>query len=122
MANEHRARGNGYPRSALTALLSAERALFAAIAASHGYIVSAGPRAGHGDAVQFIQAINAGEIAAILLGDEERAHAITLLLAHEDETLRAIGEQLRSAIRREEQADQDEVQEYIEERRTALTS
>ena len=115
MPNTTDRRGRGY-RSRLN---KAEQDALDVLARSHGYedVLADGLtiRAGVG----FVLNILSGEVATVLLGDEERAHAIGLLLASDDETLRSIGDQLLAAARREEAADQDEAQEYIEERRQA---
>lgn len=113
MPNTTERRGRGY-RSRLN---KAEQDALDVLARAHGYedIKADGMvlRAGIG----FVLNILSGEVATVLLGDEERAHAIRLLLASDDEALRSVGGQLLRAARREGQADDDEVAEYIEDRR-----
>lgn len=113
MPNTTDRRGRGY-RSRLS---KAEQDALDVLARSYGYKDALADGLTIRAGVGFVLNILSGEIATVLLGDEERAHAIRLLLDSADETLRDIGEQLLSAARREEQADADEVAEYIEERR-----
>jgi len=55
------------------------RARLAEIAASHGYIAQRGPTAGQGNPAELLVAIANGEIATLLLADDERRQAIRQL-------------------------------------------
>jgi len=105
-------------------LNKAESRALAAIALRYGYIVSHGPTAknGAGNPIALLLAIISGEVATILLDSDERWHAIRLLEAHEDETLRDIGAQLRRAAEREQAIEDEDTTEAIEERRLAETT
>lgn len=96
--NRSAARGKGY-RSRLT---PAEQDALGAIANSHSYkdalIDGLTLRAG----VVFTLAVLSGEVATVLLDEDERWYAIRLLEAHPDPVLRNIGAQLRSAAEREQ--------------------
>lgn len=90
-------------------LNKAESEALRCVALQHGYAASRGPLVKDGqesgNAIELLLAIISGEVATVLLADEERRHAIRLLEAHEDEALRSIGEQLRCAADREERID-----------------
>lgn len=49
------------------------------VAARHGYLASRGPHAGQGDPVELALALGSGELATVLLVDEERLQAIRWL-------------------------------------------
>ena len=53
-------------------LTPAEAAIKRQIAASHGYTISRGPRTGEGSALQLDLAIISGEVATLLIGEEDR--------------------------------------------------
>lgn len=90
-------------------LNKAESDALRGIAIQHGYTATRGPLVKDGqesgNAIELLLAIISGEVATVLLADEERWRAIRLLEAHEDESLRSIGEQLRWAAEREEAND-----------------
>ncbi len=50
----------------------AEESSLRTIAERHGYTASTGPHVGKGSASQLMQAIISGEVATVLLGDEDR--------------------------------------------------
>jgi hypothetical protein len=88
-------------------LNKAESAALRHIARSHGYTVSRGPTAKDGaeagNPILLLLAIISGEVATVLMDDEDRRwHAIRLLEAHDDESLRDIGGQLRLSAEREQ--------------------
>lgn len=95
--NTSAVRGRGY-RSRLT---PEEQDALGEIASSHGYedalIDGLTLRAG----VVFSLAVLSGEVATVLLNEDERWHAIRLLLEAHDSVLRNIGAQLRHAAERE---------------------
>lgn len=89
-------------------LTKAESDALRAIALQYGYLATRGPTAKDGaetgNPIELILAIISGEVATVLLGDEERLHAINKLLVMDDEVLQDIGQQLLSAARREDEA------------------
>lgn len=80
--------GSGRPRVRLT---KPESAAMLRLAQSYGY----------DDAGEFYLAIIGGEVAIVLLGDEERDHAIGRLLTSDDDVLANIARQLQKAVERE---------------------
>lgn len=58
---------------------NAMRASLNEIAQSHGYIAHGGPTHGEGNAAALLVAIAGGEVATVLLSDEQRAMAIEFL-------------------------------------------
>lgn len=78
------------------------------IAAGHGYIADRGHRQHEGSASELIAAIIRGELATVLLSDEQRAWAVGWLMRAEvDDPLyadvpRLIAEQLQAAMDRED--------------------
>lgn len=58
---------------------NAMRASLNEIARSHGYIAHGGPTHGEGNAAALLVAIAAGEVATVLLSDEQRSMAIDFL-------------------------------------------
>lgn len=87
-------------------LNKAESDVLRAIALHHGYTVTRGPTAKNGaeagNPIELLLAVISGEVATILLGDEERAYAIDKLMASGDEVLVSIGRQLARAAERED--------------------
>jgi len=63
----------------------------AAVAASHGYRNHYGPLTGRGNIAEMLRAIESGELATILLADEQRDYAIRRLreLAPEQDAITA---------------------------------
>ena len=55
------------------------RAELAEIAAEHGYYAERGPTAGQGNPAELLVAIAGGEVATLLLADDERRRAIRQL-------------------------------------------
>lgn len=76
------------------------------IALGYGYTVTRGPTskdgAEAGNPIELLLAIIGGEVATVLLGDEERAYAIGRLLGSGDEVLENIGRQIQKAVERED--------------------
>jgi hypothetical protein len=106
--NQTGRRGRGY-RSRLTA---AEQEALDALARTHGYESVLDDGVALRPGVVFALAIIAGEVATVLLGDEERARAISLLEASGDEVLSSIARQLRAAAEREQSHDNEELADY----------
>ena len=84
----------------------------AAVAASHGYRSHYGPLAGRGNIVEMLRAIESGELATVLLADEQRDYAIRRLreLAPQQDGITAeaflsLAAQLDYARQRERQRD-----------------
>lgn len=92
-------RGRGY-RARLN---KAEQDALGEIAARHGYESILDDGVTLKPAVVFTLAIISGEVATVLLGDEERAYAIDKLLTSGDEILESIGRQMEKAQAREAQ-------------------
>jgi len=81
----------------------------AQVAASHGYRNHFGPLAGRGNIAELLRAIEAGELATVLLADEQRDFAIRRLreLAPEQDGITAeaflsLADQLDYARQREQ--------------------
>ena len=85
----------------------AEGAALRAIASQFGYLSTRGPLvkdgAESGNAIEFLLAIISGEVAPVLLADEERRHAINVLSASGDPALESIARQLLRAAEREQE-------------------
>ncbi|MBA2680292.1 MAG: hypothetical protein H0U76_18080 [Ktedonobacteraceae bacterium] len=87
------------------------------VAEYHGYASTRGPHAGKGNVVELALAIGSGEIATILLPDEERSQVIRWL----DEqaktvddpflgnVLKSLAKQLHAAVEREYEVEQQEM-------------
>lgn len=88
-------------------LNKAESEALRAIALNHGYTATRGPlvKGGQksGNAIELLLAIISGELATVLLGDDERWRAIWLLEASGDAILESIARQLRTAADRKVQ-------------------
>jgi len=67
---------NLYFRNMTNAQSRALRARLAEISASHGYIAMRGPTAGDGNPASLMAAIANGEMATVLLADDERRRAV----------------------------------------------
>lgn len=89
-------RGRGY-RARLN---KAEQDALGEIAKAHGYEGMVIDGVSFRPAVEFTLAIIGGEVATVLLGDEEMRYAAAKLLASDDEILQEVGENLRAAVRR----------------------
>jgi hypothetical protein len=116
--NETAQRGRGY-RSRLT---PEEQDALNRIAEQHGYkaVLVDGLKLKPG--VVLCLGIISGETATVFLDSDERWHTIMLLEAHEDETLRDIGKQLRRAAERGQSVEDADIEEAIEERHEILQS
>src|SRR5690606_26355407 len=57
----------------------AAMATFASLAAAHGYLTERGTNAGKGNVAELVYRIASGEVATVLLSDEERDGAIDAL-------------------------------------------
>ncbi len=94
------------------------------IAASHGYTSERGPTTGEGNAAEMLMAIDSGELATVLLADEERASVIAWLDQQAEQlrstdalladTVKTIANQLYAAVRRERDAEEQEMRNYEE--------
>ena len=61
---------------------AAMQAALRRIAERHGYLAMRGPHAGKGNPSALIQALDSGELATVLMADEERRAAIDELRRH----------------------------------------
>jgi hypothetical protein len=105
-------------------------AMLRRVAARHGYTASRGSHAGQGDPVALALALGNGELATVLLADEERSQAIRWLdeqakvLASADpllaETIRSIANQLYEAVKLEAVTDEEELRSYLTEEETPM--
>ena len=89
---------------------NAFRARLNEIAASHGYIAHSGPTKGQGNLVELLHAIDGGEMALVLLPDEQRARAIEYLETLDAEWATSIANGLRNAIQREAESGWAEIE------------
>jgi hypothetical protein len=99
---------------------AAMQAALRRVAERHGYASSRGPRHGQGSPSALVQALDAGELATVLLDSDERWHIIAELERHADavdgwlaDGIRAVADQLRAAAEREQQLDADELADYL---------
>jgi len=87
-------------------LNKAESNALAAIALRYGYTVTRGPTAKDGaeagNPIELLLAIISGEVATVLLGDEERNYAIEKLITSGDDVFKDIAQQLARASARED--------------------
>jgi hypothetical protein len=106
----------GMERQAVNAL----RARLNDLAAGFGYIAHGGPTTGRGNAAELFVAIDGGEVALVLLSDEQRA-MVTLFLEQQvdaqpgtalAEALQVIADALVAAAQRQAQADYADIQEW----------
>lgn len=88
------------------------------LAASHGYIAHAGPTAGQGNLAAMLQAIDGGEVAVVLLPDEQRGIAIRWLREQAGvaggslgEALLTLAQSLDEAAERAAEAEQGEIED-----------
>jgi len=108
----------GFGQATLAALLLR----LAALAAEYGYRTRRGLKAGHGNIAEFLVAIDSGDLATVLLSDEQRDAAMRFLAeestARLDTTLggafEVIGQALADAVARERAAAQREIAESTE--------
>lgn len=90
------------------------------IAADHGYTATRGPTAGEGNLTEMLCAIDSGEIALVLLPDEQRRQATAWLQQQAEQmasgplasALQSIAVGLTAAQARQDQVDADELAEY----------
>jgi hypothetical protein len=93
-----------------------------AIAAHHGYVAVGGPTKGQGNAAELMVAIAGGEVALVLLNDNQRRRAMQHLEAEAERlregnyflsiALQEIADSLREAWPRQERVDAEELAEY----------
>lgn len=106
-------------------LNKAESDALAAIALRYGYIATRGPSAKAGaeagNPIALLLAIISGEVATVLLDQDERWQAIRTLEATGVPILLDIAAQLRSAAERERANEDEDIAEAIEERRNHST-
>jgi hypothetical protein len=87
------------------------------VAEYHGYLSTRGPHSGKGNVVELALAIGSGEIATVLLPDEQRSWAIRWLdeqaKSIDDpflgEILASISRQIYEAVKREYELEQEEI-------------
>lgn len=85
------------------------------IAASYGYRSERGPTNGEGNAAEMLVAIDGGELATVLLPDEQRSAVIAWIESNADslsnltagDGLKSIARQLQAAIEREKEAEEE---------------
>lgn len=101
---------------------AAMQAALRKIAERHGYTATRGPRAGQGSPSELVQALDAGELATVLLDSDERWQIIAELDRHAatldgwlSEGIREVANQLRAAAEREHQLDAEELADYLPE-------
>lgn len=105
-------------------------AMLRRVAKRHGYLASRGPHAGQGDPVELALALGNGELATVLLADEERNQAIrwldeqaTLLTPSDPllaETVKSIATQLYEAVKLEAVVDEEELRSYLTSEETFM--
>ena len=93
--------------------VNALRARLNAHAASHGYVATRGPTVGQGNLAEMLVAIDSGELATVLLADEQYAPAIAHLEQIDTEWARSIVISLRRSLSYQNEVDQAELDEYI---------
>jgi len=93
---------------------NALRARLNAHAAAHGYYAERGPTAGQGNLAEMLVAIDAGELATVLLADEEFGPALAHLDQLDAGWAKSIASSLRRALDYQAQADEDELAEYLD--------
>lgn len=90
------------------------------IAASFGYTASRGPTAGQGNLTEMLIAIDSGELALVLLPDEQIHNALQVLErlygedAFHNDWAKDVAASLCAALRRGAEADQAEIDDYTE--------
>ncbi|RMH17462.1 MAG: hypothetical protein D6698_08310 [Gammaproteobacteria bacterium] len=112
--SEKRLRGVYFPKSKYESIeeIDAFMRELSRIALRYGYSTQRGPKAGGGNILELLEAIVGGEIALVLLPDEQRAEVIPWLLEAADaagaddrytvrDALRAIANTLLESLRRE---------------------
>lgn len=88
------------------------------VAASFGYTASRGPTAGQGNLAEMLIAIDSGELALVLLPDEQIHNALQVLdrLHREDsfhsDWAKDVAASLRAALQRGAESDQGEIDDY----------
>lgn len=99
-------------------LNKAESDALAQIALRYGYIATRGPSAKDGaeagNPIMLLLAIISGEVATVLLDQDDRWQAIRLLEASDDDILCNIAAQLRMAARREQVIENEDIVEAID--------
>ena len=84
---------------------NALRARLTDLAASHGYLATRGPTAGRGNLAAMLQALDAGEVATVLLSDGQRAAAIEHLGQVGEDWADVIVDSLLAALERQTEAE-----------------
>lgn len=88
---------------------NALRSRLNAVAASHGYVASRGPTVGQGNLAALLIAIDSGEVATVLLDDDEVLDALNALESIDESWAHSIALALRAAQARQAEADSDEM-------------
>lgn len=93
------------------------------IAERHGYTATRGPHVGQGSPSELVQAMDAGELATVLLDSDERWQLIAWLETQAaamdnpgyglPETIRSLAAQLRTAAEVERQLDAEADADYL---------
>ena len=95
---------------------AAMQAALRRVAERHGYLAMRGPHAGKGNPSALIQALDSGELATVLMADEERRAAINELRQHattlEDTALAAALRDLASQLADAVAAEDDDIAEF----------
>jgi len=110
-----------FPNSMTKDDLNALRDRLNQIAATHGYTTTRGPNPGHGSLVQMLLAIDTGELALLLLPDEQIHYALQKLdLLHQDDPFynawsATVAQSLRDALQRTIETEQSEIDAYTDE-------
>lgn len=94
-------------------------AMLRKVAEYHGYLAHRGPRTGQGDVVELAVAIGSGELATVLLADEQRDMVMQFLNAQakivEDyslaEALESVARQIDASVQREREANRAEIED-----------
>ncbi len=92
------------------------------IAASYGYCADRGPTTGKGNAAEMLMAIDEGELAIVLLPDEQRAAVIEWIEKNAStignfmvgEALESIARQLQAAIEREKETEKEILNDLLD--------
>jgi hypothetical protein len=86
------------------------------VAEYHGYLATRGPRTGQGDVVELAVAIGTGELATVLLADEQRHMVMRFLNGQAKivddfslaEALESVARQIYASVEREREANKQE--------------
>lgn len=83
-------------------------------AAFHGYTATRGPTAGQGNLAEMLQAIDAGELATVLLADSQFTSALAHLDVINAEWAQSIAAGLRRALEYQAEAEANDDAEWID--------